>query len=306
MSQVTSSLETTYKTIPIHTITKLNMNSSSSNSPLANGSAGGSNSLNTSTSESLSNGSSRINAEEFAKLDALLEDLLAEVDQPIMFNKDYKHNPPTRTYSTSITHHLQPPVQPQIRTTTPAVTKTTKILSNMDDIERSVDWLNEQKERLRSRKEMLNAQISSPKFQQQQQNSTMMDPAPMRYMDEDQIGDYRQTTALTRDYYKQQPQPQPMPMMMRSNGYQYSPTDYTGNELNNGYYVTNGHHAANKPPVSPNVRNLYSPTVNQHISNGYNANISYNNNKVRFKNQRRRSICIKSDAKSDHIYFFFI
>lgn len=71
-----------------------------------------------------------INTEEFAKLDALLHDLLAEVDQPLLLSKD-----PARSI---------PKYQPNSR-----ATKT-------DDIERSVDWLNEQKEILRSRKELNN------------------------------------------------------------------------------------------------------------------------------------------------------
>ncbi len=79
-----------------------------------------------------------INTEEFAKLDALLEDLLAEVEQPILLNK-YNEN---LTHTESCMAH-----QHQIRNI-PIHN------SNPDnDIERSVDWLNEQKEILRSRKE---------------------------------------------------------------------------------------------------------------------------------------------------------
>lgn len=83
------------------------------------------------------NGTSKpvINTEEFAKLDALLEDLLAEVEQPILLNKDgiitnnWSQNQPANKSSLS---------------------------KGNSDLERSVDWLNEQKERLRNRKEMVN------------------------------------------------------------------------------------------------------------------------------------------------------
>lgn len=71
-----------------------------------------------------------INTEEFAKLDALLHDLLAEVDQPILLSKE-----PAKSSAKSNLNGRA---------------------SNTDEIERSVDWLNEQKEILRSRKELNN------------------------------------------------------------------------------------------------------------------------------------------------------
>ncbi|CAF0893852.1 unnamed protein product [Brachionus calyciflorus] len=69
-----------------------------------------------------------INTEEFAKLDALLQDLLAEVDQPLLLNQT------TRTIPKSQSSNR----------------------ANVDEIEQSVGWLNEQKEILRSRKELNN------------------------------------------------------------------------------------------------------------------------------------------------------
>ncbi len=103
--------------------------------PINNISSLSSTSVNTGTNTSATNiNSSRnpatpaINTEEFAKLDALLEDLLAEVEQPILLNK-YNENMSQKQ---------------QIHQ---------KKLS--EENERSEHWLNEQKEMLRSRKEML-------------------------------------------------------------------------------------------------------------------------------------------------------
>jgi len=103
--------------------------------PINNISSSSSTSVTAGTSTSASNLNSRtlatpaINTEEFAKLDALLEDLLAEVEQPILLNK----------YNENLSQQQQ--LHQQKQTT--------------EEIERSVDWLNEQKEILRSRKEQL-------------------------------------------------------------------------------------------------------------------------------------------------------
>lgn len=85
-----------------------------------------------------------INTEEFAKLDALLEDLLAEVEQPILLNK-YNENLAEESFA------AKPQQQQQQQMTTRNIPISN---SNPDEIERSVDWLNEQKEILRSRKEL--------------------------------------------------------------------------------------------------------------------------------------------------------
>ena len=77
-----------------------------------------------------------INTEEFAKLDALLQDLLAEVDQPILLNKENSRPSIPKSFSVNRSNKL-------------------------DEIERSVDWLNEQKEILRSRKETSNFTTTS-------------------------------------------------------------------------------------------------------------------------------------------------
>lgn len=89
---------------------------------------------------------SSINTEEFAKLDALLEDLLAEVDQPILLNSDSQPSNsaaatkrPQQRNNHYYTHHHTLPCND---------TTTTN----------SMDWLNEQKEILRARKEASAAQ----------------------------------------------------------------------------------------------------------------------------------------------------
>ena len=81
-----------------------------------------------------------LNTEEFAKLDALLEDLLAEVEQPILLNKHGENGANKENLK------LNPSLNGSRQFNT----------NNSDEIERSVDWLNEQKERLRSRKELIN------------------------------------------------------------------------------------------------------------------------------------------------------
>jgi hypothetical protein len=106
--------------------------SSSDNSTLTNSS---SSSGSTTTGSSVTKPNPIVNSEEFAKLDALLEDLLAEVDQPIFLSKT-PHNKKT-AFKSQLTANV----------------------SNghcVDDVERSVDWLTEQKELLRARKDMSN------------------------------------------------------------------------------------------------------------------------------------------------------
>ena len=77
------------------------------------------------------------NNDEFAKLDALLADLLSEVEQPILLNPqgtltNWDHQGYNR----------------------PKSSNKCEILKNLDDIERSVDYLNEQKEKLKSKKDV--------------------------------------------------------------------------------------------------------------------------------------------------------
>lgn len=98
-----------------------------------------------------------INTEEFAKLDALLEDLLAEVEQPILLNKDgvvssgLSSNKRVNSYNDGLNYNHN---KENYRI------NSTRHINGNDDLERSVDWLNEQKERLRSRKELVNMYTS--------------------------------------------------------------------------------------------------------------------------------------------------
>jgi hypothetical protein len=73
------------------------------------------------------------NSEEFARLDELLADLLSEVEQPILLNK----NGSVINWKLASDNN-QINEEPQ-----------QKILKNLDDIERSVDFLKEQKNKLR-------------------------------------------------------------------------------------------------------------------------------------------------------------
>ena len=191
-----------------------------------------------------------INTEEFAKLDALLEDLLAEVEQPILLNKtDLSYTSSSNSWinngnvgkaGITITNsHGNNNGSGVLR-------KNAHLSSNINDIERSVDWLNEQKEVLRSRK-FQHSSVDSPSQeihlgeQQQQQQ-------PYR----------RVKTKL--DYY-----------LSSSNNNGASPSiSYTTSSSNKPYALNdessilssaeNGVMINNKPPVSPNNRMMYSPT----------------------------------------------
>jgi hypothetical protein len=86
-----------------------------------------------------------VNSEEFAKLDALLEDLLAEVDQPIFLNKTLKQQQAkAKNFKTQLTAN--------VNGGSPS-TGNGYHSHQVDDVERSVDWLSEQKELLKARKE---------------------------------------------------------------------------------------------------------------------------------------------------------
>ena len=106
--------------------------------------------------------SNPVNTEEFAKLDALLEDLLAEVEQPILLNKQDSSN---FTSSSSSSQWANQNTNPPQR----------KITNNLNDIERSVDWLNEQKEILRTRKYQNNNEVHEQNEQPYRKVKTKLD-----------------------------------------------------------------------------------------------------------------------------------
>lgn len=122
--QSSHQMHTSKITIPIN-----NLSSSSSSSVTTSNHTG-----------NVNNKGAAINTEEFAKLDALLEDLLAEVEQPILLNK-YNESLSNKENLSAVSHSHSRNV----------ISNSTSNNSS-DDVERSVDWLNEQKERLRSRK----------------------------------------------------------------------------------------------------------------------------------------------------------
>lgn len=102
------------------------------------------------------------NNEEFAKLDALLADLLSEVEQPILLNQHgttVEWNTLSRNHSATINNTN--------KTNNYGVNSNKndncEILKNLDDIERSVDYLNVQKEKLKLKK---NSNLISSSYRQ--------------------------------------------------------------------------------------------------------------------------------------------
>lgn len=239
---------------------------------------------NSSTTTTTTTNQQTINSEEFAKLDALLEDLLAEVEQPILLNKEgvasnnwnhdsLKRNTNGIKSTGSLKHHLN------------------SNRPNIDDIERSVDWLNEQKEKLRNRKEIFSNNNNNNLDEQSLINSQP----------------YRKIKTKLDYYVSNSNENNNTPININKTGFSYTNPDsfnklnnhqsYNNNEsimINNSIetsptvtsngtsdfsnqtdeiayrnnlildpqtntaYVVN-----NKPPVSPNSRLLYSPTQQQ-------------------------------------------
>lgn len=135
-----------YQSLPINTATTANTTNGTtpSSTKNVNFKPTTTNEMSTSSSSSDSKFQSSINTEEFAKLDALLEDLLAEVDQPILLNHKEITTSKTLDLKRSTQRSPYNPHQPTQQ--------------NHNQVDRSVDWLNEQKEILRARKEAAAAQ----------------------------------------------------------------------------------------------------------------------------------------------------
>ena len=233
------------------------------------------------TATTTSNNQQAINSEEFAKLDALLEDLLAEVEQPIFLNKD-------GTASNNWNHDSLKRGSNGVKSTS-----SLKHHPNIDDIERSVDWLNEQKEKLRNRKEMFSgnldeqsAPINSQPYRKiktkldyyvsnsnENNNSTNtpinINKAGFSYTNPDSFNKLTNHQSYNNNNNES---------IIINNSMETSPTvtsngtsdfsnqtdeiAYRNNLIldsqTNAAYIVN-----NKPPVSPNSRLLYSPTQQQ-------------------------------------------
>ena len=252
------------------------------------------NGLSSSSSSSLSsqqNNTSKttvptINTEEFAKLDALLEDLLAEVEQPILLNKDgvvaNKWNETSLVSNKRVNSYNDGLNNTNNKENYKL--HSTRQLNTNDELERSVDWLNEQKERLRSRKELVNSYASKHNQIKSQQEVIDNDPQNYRkikskldYYVTNSNGQY-QTNSLNKSLSSQNKNgfsyANPNTAFIKSNGYNNqdientfdvsnshdgSPT-VTINGVENGHYNSN-HYVNNKPPVSPNnQRPLFTPT----------------------------------------------
>jgi hypothetical protein len=177
-------------------------------------------------SSSSTNGKASINPEEFAKLDALLEDLLAEVDQPIM-----------QTCHT---------------------TKTISTINNNENLERSIDWLNHQKERLRSRREtanMHNKLANKYNFVPQDDQNDTVNAA------ETTTTTTSMNYTISNDFDEDDQQPQNQKPFI---------TKHTQSIIIN-----------NKPPTSPSCRTIYSPNSISQTHNGSFRSLSVNPSNLR-------------------------
>lgn len=163
-----------------------------------------------------------INTEEFAKLDALLEDLLAEVDQPILLNSATSSTSTNKEFAKTTNNNNNNKRAPPLH------------INN--DVDKSMDWLNEQKEILRARRESAQSHNHQP---------------------------YRKIKSKI-DYYitnSDNNNSSSPKGGLGTNGFSFTTADV--GDLNASYLdaqqVVN-----NKPPVSPNnARQLYSPTQQQ-------------------------------------------
>ena len=164
-----------------------------------------------------------LNTEEFAKLDALLEDLLAEVEQPILLNKHGENG--TNKENLNGTRQFSG--------------------NNSDEIERSVDWLNEQKERLRSRKELISN--CSSKHSASNLATKLSEQQTTGFTHFNKPNGYSKLVKSTPIFAYESNQAQ---FQCDNNNV------YCGHEDPNGYVYLH----QSKPPVSPTNRQLYSPS----------------------------------------------
>ncbi len=164
------------------------------------------------------------NNDEFAKLDALLADLLSEVEQPILLNP--------KGALTNWDHQQQ-----GYRGKS---SNKCEILKNLDDIERSVDYLNEQKEKLKSKKDII---FEEDLDSQQVHNNQSFRQVKSKF-------DYY----LSNSNEKQQNQDQ-----IKTPHYVNSSMNATSyNRLNNTI------EQQQKPPISPNTYSKFYPKNDNH------------------------------------------
>jgi hypothetical protein len=242
------------------------------------------------TTSSAAAQTSSINTEEFAKLDALLEDLLAEVDQPLLLNKEIKFRETTSSNSWNANANNG-------RNMSSTNGQQQQQQQHIDDIEKSVDWLNEQKEILKSRREQATAATAN-KYNSLRGGMASDNDENVLFTNKNnasngQAPSYRKIKSKL-DYY--------ITNSNESNGSatnggrnggcggggggSYSYSSNVDNLKSGGFANQNEHHhqdsalngemsgddlvgmrqvpiVNNKPPVSPNTRNVYSPTNQQ-------------------------------------------
>jgi len=197
-------------------------------------------------SSSSNNGKAPINPEEFAKLDALLEDLLAEVDQPI----------------TQICQSTK--------------TTSTAAISDNENVERSIDWLNHQKERLRSRRETTNFHNKlANKYNFIQQN----DP-------NDEMNGAETTTTTTTINYT-------INNDADEDDYQPQQQKPHINKHTQSIIINN------KPPASPSCRTIYSPNNISQAHNGSFRSLSVNPSNLRNINESEDEGANQNESEFD-------
>ncbi len=239
------------------------------------------------TSTNATTTTTTINTEEFAKLDALLEDLLAEVEQPILLNKDgvistnsWNENSLSKKRINSYNDGLN--MNNNNNKENFRMHSSRHLTNGSDDLERSVDWLNEQKERLKSRKELVNSYSSKHNPVSMITKSNEIED-PHNYRKVNSKLDYYVTNSNNGGG---QYQSNSLQKNLTKNGFSYIPTasfvkmntngyhngdnmfDVDSNDpsptvtLNNGEHY-NSNHYVNKPPVSPNInhRQLYTQSA---------------------------------------------
>jgi len=202
-------------------------------------------------SSSSNNGKAPINPEEFAKLDALLEDLLAEVDQPI----------------TQISQSTK--------------TKSTATINDNENLERSIDWLNHQKERLRSRRETTNLHnklANKYNFIHQDDQNDAMNEAE------------RTTTTTTINYtinndFDEEDQQQQQQQQQQQRPHINKHTQCM---------IIN-----NKPPASPSCRTIYSPNTISQTHNGSFRSLSVNPSNLRNINELEDENANQNESEFD-------
>jgi hypothetical protein len=205
--------------------------------------------------------------EEFAKLDALLADLLSEVEQPILLNQE--------GIVTNWDHH-------DGKTNTKTINPNKcEILKNLDDIERSVDYLNEQKEKLKSKKDFYYQKEGSKDviFEEEDPESFSLNPPHRKIKSK---LDYYVSNSNEQSIDNSLFNKQGFSYINNSNSlnkqhkpYSNSQNSFNQNDQNIFLLIDD-----NKPPISPNPYPTFNTRNNYGQSNSPNIHALLNNTAV--------------------------